>query len=129
MNLEHIEQLLKEAKQKKQPRDDQGKFKEVDVFELAEKFGLDKKDLRVAELALKEFKTPQEKKAAVFQLGYKMQRVPTEADKAGVLSERISFASHQEQLQQEYLSGSRSLSGNQLIKFKMAMRAKGLDIS
>lgn len=129
MNLDNIEKLLSEAKQKKQPRDEDGKFKQETVFDDAEKLGLDKRDSRLIVLSQQEFKTPQERKAAVFELGYKMQRVLTEADKAGVVSERVSFAGHQEQLQQEYLAGSQNLTGNQLIKFKMKMRAKGLDIS
>lgn len=127
---ERTEQLLKLLREKKRPRDEQGKFRAESIADIAQEYGIDPNDVMVRALSLQAFDNPQEKRAAVLETGAKMHfHKPTDADAPSVPARRPAPQNSQERLMQEYIAGSKSLYGNQLIKFKQRMREKGLEIS
>ncbi len=123
---DEIRQLLE---QRKQHRDENGRFAKKSVFEVAQELGVDTNDLRIRDLASRGDALEDVEKE-VLRTAVKIHYTqPTDADMPSQVAKSLPSLPEQERLMQEYREGSKGLSGNALIRYKMRMRQKGLEIS
>lgn len=117
------EELKELLRQRRQHRDEQGRFAKKSVYEVAKELGLDVRDTRVAVLANK---NPENVEKEVLALAAKMHFTrPSEADRPSHIARERPSLPLSDRLEEEYREGSRNLRGDALIRFQREMRRKG----
>lgn len=108
-----------------------GQSQGVDVNQVLKDLELDVTDVRVREYVGRSgtFATREQALLEAAKLVKSLSRKPTDADEPSNVSERAQAGSKQDALMSEYKEGSKNLTGNALINYKMQMRKKGLQIS
>ena len=125
--IDTINALLEERrKRREQPRDDQGKFYKKTAHDYVQQYGLNPRDLRVAELLSRQNNLENPEIEVLRLAASIVNKTPTDADMPSGVAKGVSFTSRQDALWQEYRERSRNLRGNQLLSLKMEMRKKGL---
>jgi hypothetical protein len=98
----------------------------VTVTEVVQELELPVDDLRVKEFMSRNFTDRAEAYREAAKLTKSLLRQPSDADKAGDLSQRQSDVPAMQKLQEEYNTRSANLRGQALINLKAEMRKKGL---
>lgn len=121
---DEIRDLIRQVKEKKQPRDAHGQFRKRTTDDVAQELGMDIRDIRVRALASRDDVEDPEKEVLRLAVSMRYDKI-TEADKPSEVGRVPKPMPEQERLWQEYREGSRNLYGHALLRFKQNMRAKG----
>ncbi len=101
----------------------------VKAADVVQELGLPVEDVRVKAFMSLNFADGAEAYREAAKLTKSLSRQPSDADRAGEVAEQQKNASTQEQLMQEYKTGSKNLLGNELVRYKQEMRKRGLNIT
>lgn len=127
-----IQDMARSFRESKLPNPGEGQSQGngVNVADVLSELELDPEDTRVQAFRAQKFGSKEEAYREAAKLLRKIQTTqPSDADVAGQVSQARQSQPKQEALMQEYREGSKNLYGRELIRFKQAMRQKGLDIS